>query len=258
VPGGDLALDVGEPTGHDELFLIETNLPPAPALAALAERVATNSDGSPIDWAAIPAARLAGVALALRRAWVGDRLVSEGICGDPGCGARFDVSFHLGAYLAAHRSRRPRNVTAADGDWYELAGSAVQFRVPSVADLLGALAGPDTVAVLAARTIRPAPSGSAAPAGPRLMARLDRALAAMAPSLVDQVGGCCPECGAPIALTFDPLAYTLTELRDRFAGIYRDTHTLAWAYHWSEESIHAMPRARRRAYAEMVAERVPR
>jgi hypothetical protein len=35
------AIDVREPTGQDELFLIETGLPPAAALAALAERVAT-------------------------------------------------------------------------------------------------------------------------------------------------------------------------------------------------------------------------
>ena len=64
---------------------------------------------------------------------------------------------------------------------------------------------------------------------------VDRALAAMAPSLEGLVGGHCPECGAEVALRFDPLTYTMLELRDTFAGIYRETHALASAYGWSEE-----------------------
>ena len=50
-------IDVREPVGEDELFLLETRLAPAPALAALAERVAT-VDGRRPDWDQVAAAQL--------------------------------------------------------------------------------------------------------------------------------------------------------------------------------------------------------
>jgi hypothetical protein len=76
----------------------------------------------------------------------------------------------------------------------------------------------------------------------------------MAPSLDGPVGGLCPACGAEVALRFDPVTYTLLELRHTFAGIYRETHALASAYGWSEEAILRLSRTRRRRYAAMVFE----
>jgi hypothetical protein len=244
----ELALEVCEPTGQDELYLLETALPPIAVMAGLADRVATMPGGAPLDWAAIPAAQLAAVALLLRRAWMGDRIVSVGICPQPGCGERFDICFSVKAYLAGHPSRIPRNVTPAGDDWYELSVSGVRFRVPSVQDLLDALSQPGAVDALAACCFSP-PDVTA-----REMRRLDRAISTMAPSLVDPVGGACPSCGGEVSLTFDPLAYCLAELRDRFAGLYRETHLLAAAYKWPEESIHRLPGNRRRQYAALVSE----
>jgi hypothetical protein len=210
--------------------------------------VATLPGGAPLDWAAIPAAQLGAVALLLRLAWMGDRIVSEGICPHPGCGERIDISFSVKAYMAGHPSLVPRNVTPADDGWYELSGSGVRFRVPSVQDLLAALSQPSAVNALAACCF--ASPGATA----RQMRRLDRAMSAMAPNLVDLVGGGCPSCGGEVSLTFDPLSYSLAELRDRFAGLYRETHLLAAAYKWSEERIHRLPRNRRRRYAALVGE----
>ena len=99
---------------------------------------------------------------------------------------------------------------------------------------------------LAARCLDPA----ALPA--RAARAVDRALSAMAPSLDGLVGGACPACGASLALRFDPVAYTLAELRDAFAGIYRETHALASAYGWPEEVILRLPRARRQRYCAMI------
>ena len=100
-------------------------------MVALAERVAT-VDGRPPDWKQVAAAQLGAVALAIRRAWIGDRIISEGRCPQPGCGERVDVSFSSTTYLTHHRRRRPRNVSAGDDGWYQLAGSGVRFRIPSV------------------------------------------------------------------------------------------------------------------------------
>jgi hypothetical protein len=248
VTDGELALEVREPIGQDELYLLETALPPVAAIAGLAGRVATLPGGAPLDWTVIPAAQLAAVALLLRRAWTGDRIVSEGTCPRAGCGERFDISFSVSAYLAGHRPLMPRNVTAAGGGWYELSGSGIRFRVPSVQDLLAALSQPGTVDALAACCYAP----QDVPA--RQMRRLDRAMSAMAPCLVDLVGGGCPGCGGEVSLTFDPLAYSLAEFRDGFAGLYRETHLLAAAYKWPEERIHRLPRSRRRRYAALVSE----
>jgi hypothetical protein len=241
------SIAVREPVGEDELFLLETPLAPAAALVALAERVATIAGRRP-DWDQVPAAQLGAVTLSIRRAWIGDCVVSEGRCPEPGCADRVDVSFSSLTYLAHHRARRPRNVSTSDDGWYRLAGSPVRFRIPSVADLLAGDDSADPAATLASRCLAP-------PELPARTARaVDRALAALAPSLEGLVGGQCPACGAQVALRFDPLTYTMLELRDAFAGIYRETHALASAYGWPEETILRQPRSRRQRYAAMVFE----
>lgn len=241
------AIEVREPTGLDELFLLETRLPPAAAVAALADRVAT-IDRHPPDWQEVAATQLGAIALAIRRVWLGDRVLSEGRCPDPGCGERVDVSFSALTYLAHHRPGRPRNVRAEDDGWFRIANSAVRFRIPTVADLLAAETGAEPATTLAARCLDPA----------RLPARtarsIDRALATLAPSLDGLIGGQCPACGADVAMRFDPLTYTVLELKDSFAEIFRETHALASAYGWLEENILAQPRSRRRRYAELIHE----
>jgi hypothetical protein len=241
------AIDVREPVGDDELFLLETRLAPAPAMVALAGRVATVA-GRPLDWDQVAAAQLGAVALGIRRAWIGDRILSEARCPEAGCAERVDVSFSSGTYLAHHRPRRPRNVRASDDGWYRFAGSPVRFRIPSVADLLAAADSAEPAAALASRCLEP--GELPAPAAQKV----DRALAALAPSLESLVGGQCPACGAEVALRFDPLTYSLLELRDAFAGIYRETHALASAYGWPEETILRQPRSRRQRYAAMIFE----
>ena len=245
MPPTDLTIEVREPVGDDELFLQETSLPPAPAMAALAQRVVTVAGNAP-DWNQVAAVQLGAVALGIRRAWIGDRILSDARCPQPKCGERVDVSFSVTTYLAHHRPRKPRNVTTDDDGWYRLSGKSVRFRIPTVADLLATVESAEPTAELAARCMEPKgmPAGAAR--------AVDRALSALAPSLEDLVGGSCPECDASMMLRFDPLTYTFAELRNAFADIYRETHALASAYGWSEEVILRQPRSRRRRYAAMV------
>jgi hypothetical protein len=249
VPVGGLIFEVREPIGEDELFLLETSLPPVEAIVDLAGRVTIHPGGASPDWGTLPAVDLGRVALAIRQSWVGDLVVSEGVCPKHGCGERFDVSFGIATYLSHHRPRRPRSVsTMGEDGWYRLVGTAVRFRVPTVEDLLAAAADEQPALALASRCVDP-------PGVPSAVARrVDRALAALAPSLDGFVGGGCPSCGAELILRFDPLAYPLAELRDAFAGIYRETHALASSYGWPEETILRLPRSRRVRYAAMILE----
>ena len=249
LPVSGVALTVREPTGEDELYVVETALAPLPALLELARRVGSTVAGGPLDWASLPATDLDAAALAMRRSWVGEVIRTDVMCPGPGCQERIDVSFGIGDYIEHHRPQRPRGVTEApDNGWFTLAGATARFRIPTVADLLAATSGDRPAETLSGRCVD-APEISRA-----LARRLDRALSALAPSLDDNLGGSCPACGHDVTMRFDPLAYTLAELRNTFSAIHLETHALASAYGWPEEAILALPRSRRRRYASIIAD----
>ena len=249
LPVSGAVLAVREPTGADEVFVVETALAPVPALLELARRVASSSAGGPLDWASLPATDLDAAALVIRRSWIGDMIRTDITCLAQGCWERIDVSFGIAAYLEHHRPRRPRGVTRASGDgWFTLARAPVRFRIPTVADLLAAAADARPEQALSARCLD-APEISRA-----LARRLDHAFADLAPSLDDLLGGPCPACGHAVTMRFDPLGYTLTELRNLFSGVYLEIHALAAAYGWPEDAILALPRSRRRRYASVISQ----
>lgn len=248
LPVSGMALAVREPTGEDELYVVETAAAPFPAVLGLARRVASAATGGPLDWSSLPAADLDAVALLIRQSWIGDAIRTDTRCTGPDCQERIDVNFGIGDYIEHHRPRRPRGITdAPDAGWFSLAGAAVRFRIPTIADLLAAVPGDRPAETLSGRCVD-------APEISRVLARrLDRALSALAPSLDDLLGGSCPACGHEVTMRFDPLAYTLAELRNAFSGIYLEMHALAAAYGWPEETIVALPRERRRRYASIIA-----
>jgi hypothetical protein len=249
LPVSGVALAVREPTSHDELFIVETALEAPWALLELARRVVDAVPTGPIDWARLPAVDLDAVALAIRRAWLGDEISSDATCPDPDCRQRIEVAFHLDDYLGHHRPRRPRRVRDATEDgWFALDESTVRFRVPTVADTLAARTSGEPEAVLTQACVDP-------PALSRAVARrLDAALSAIAPRLDDLVGGRCPACGQTVSMRFDPLTYTLRELQTLFSDIHRQIHLLAATYGWAEEAILALPRHRRLRYASLIAD----
>lgn len=249
LPVSGVVLSVREPAGEDELFLVETALAPLPAFLELARRVGRTTAGDPLDWTSLSATDIEAAALVIRRSWLGDAIRTDTTCPDPGCRERIDVSFGIESYIEHHRPRRPRGVTKAPGEgWFELAGATVRFSIPTVADLLEAASASSPADKLSARCV------DGAEISPALARRLDRALAALAPAFDDLLGGRCPECGHEVTMRFDPLAYTLAELRAAFSGIYLETHALATAYGWPEQQILALPRSRRRRYVSIIAE----
>jgi hypothetical protein len=249
LPVSGIQLAVREPTGEDELYVVETGLAPLTALLELVGRVATAAKGDPVNWAAVPAADLEAAALIIRQRWIGDAIRADIRCPGPECRERIDVSFGIDAYLGHHRPRRPRSVAEPPASgWYTLTGAAIRFRIPTIADRLAAADASHPADTLCERCVE-APEISRA-----LARRLDRALSALAPSLNDLIGGSCPACGQGVTMRFDPLGYTLAELRNAFSGIHLETHALASEYGWPEEAILALPRSRRRSYASIIAD----
>jgi len=233
-----------EPTGEDELLVLESAGPAAATILALAARVATDPAGRAIDWSALPAVDLGAAALLIRRTWLGNTIRTEALCPATGCDEPIDVAFNIPAYLDHHRPRRFRGATECEPGWFGLRGTDVQFRIPTVADLLEALEGLGP-ATIVERCVRP-PDPSAVVAR-----RIDRALEALAPRLDGELSGRCPSCGRTVDLRFEPLSYVLEELRDASTDLFAQVHELALAYHWSEDAILALGRRRRGSYAAM-------
>lgn len=160
------------------------------------------------------------------------------------CRQRIDLSFAANDFLRARRPRRPRHVVPAkEPGWFTLTGQEGAFRLPTIGDQIAVAAASDPVEALAARCLR----------GAHISARMERAMAALAPTLSDEVSGTCPYCNARVAFHFDVPSFVLSELKVQAGLVCEDVHLLAGHYHWSEEHILALPPARRRRYVDLVS-----
>jgi hypothetical protein len=252
LPVSGAAVALRQPTGAQDVLLAEHRLDDPALVLALARQLG-QADPSP-DWAALPVTDIDTLILRLRQAVTGNRVLAEVTCTTASCGQRVDLSFGIDAWLAHHRPRRARGrdwraEPAADAPgWYGLRSGAhddeARFRLPTLADQIAVHGQPDAVATLAARCIRPAGLPG------RARARVETAMAMLAPSLAGPLRGRCPHCAAPIAARFEARAYCLQELRDRARFVYDDIDALAERYHWSERAILTLPHARRTAYVE--------
>jgi hypothetical protein len=245
LPASGTRVLLREPTGEDELLLLQgAGSAPATTLA-LATRLATDPSGEEIDWPALPAVDLGAIALVIRASWLGNTVRTEALCPAAECDEPIDVAFGIAAYLDHHRPRRFRGAVEAEPGWFKLSGTDVRFRIPTIADLLAALEGAGPATMLE-RCVLPADPA------PPIGRRIDRALDALAPRLDGELEGTCPACGQTVDMRFDPASYVLEELRDAAAGLFAQVHELAFAYHWSEQAILGLGRRRRHGYVTMI------
>jgi len=247
LPVSGLALVVREATGADELVVLEPAGSAIATVVTLADRLTTDAAGQTPAWAELPAADVGAIALTIRQAWLGERISTDARCRDPDCQERMDVEFAIPAYIAHHRpGRYPGLRPAQEAGWFELAGAAASFRLPTIGDLQAAAVSADPESCLRERCMRPAAVSAA------VARRVSRAMTALAPSLTGTVAARCPACGGSELLQFDPVTYSLTELRDAASGLYEEVHLLASAFGWTEDAILALPRRRRARYAELI------
>ncbi|MFC8259266.1 hypothetical protein ACFUNF_16910 [Streptomyces sp. NPDC057291] len=193
---------------------------------------------------------------ALRRALFGERMQVRVECAECGEAMEFD----LDASLFGTRTRTPGGPLRVEED-----GWAIEFRLPTVADLAAAGAVPDpdeARRLLMARcTLSAVRDGEAVP-HERLAALLpehvQRQLAETAaeadPASDVTLNVACPECGEATPAELDITSYLWNELDTWARDLMLDVHLLATAYGWSEPEILALSPLRRRYYLELCAD----
>ena len=249
LPVSQIVVEIRPPSGEDDLLLLEAPRRNARLAAALASRLAVplNETVAPINWLSLCFTDLDAFLIGLRQRVTGDRAETTTRCPKAGCNARVDVDFYFSDYLAHHAPRVSRQIEPdTEAGWFRLRDAPAAFRLVTVSDEIAIEYLPLPGPALALRCLRPAAMPSA------LRQRVERAMEAMAPCLESDIAGLCPECGASIALRFDPQEFILRELQQQAATLYEDAHLLAKHYHWSEAQILALPRSRRTRYAEML------
>lgn len=203
--------------------------------------------------------------LRLREASFGSRV--EGRLGCPWCGARVDLDFSTAdvpvkespATTLVHRLE----LSAADVD--DGVAGVLEFRLPNGGDqeALASLVSKDPGEALTALLERcVAGAGVPAEEAARAVGRLtdagrrsvQRAMDERAPAVELEMELRCPECGRDFTAPFDLQEFVFGELRTSRDLLYRQVHYLAFHYHWSEREILEMPREKRLAYIEVLAE----
>ena len=249
LPVSQLEVEFQPLVGADDLLLAEAIELDMDLAVRLARRLTWRADGEVPNIDGLPVTDLDTLYLALRRMYFGDTLRAEATCPARDCQKRVDISFRIGDFLAYHQPRMPAGLQTTDEPgWFRIGDCQAQFRLPSAADLLAVRGRHNPEQLLAERCVQPGGQR------PSVLRRLQNAMSAMAPNLCDELEATCPECQAAIRLQFDPQKYVLSELRADASSIHDDVHTLAFAYHWHEADILALPRRRRTRYVEMALE----
>lgn len=247
LPISEILVEVRPFTGAEDLLLLESAGAEVEISIELARRLVRHAEDGTLDPPALPVPDLDALLLYVRRTLLGDEIVSHSKCRASDCGSETDISFRIGQYLAYHRPRVPEYVHPVKEEvgWFALRGSEATFRLVTAEDLLATKHSRHPERDLAHRTIR------AGNLSARDIRRVQRAMESMAPPLAQEVEGRCPACGTTARFFFNPQGYIQRELRYEAAFLYEDVHLLAQHYHWPEEKILSLPRARRVQYAEL-------
>jgi hypothetical protein len=144
---------------------------------------------------------------------------------------------------------RPRAVAGVAPDperpgWFRLDGAG--FRLPTAGDQAAVARMAQSTRHLAERCL------DATARAPYRRARVERAMAAMAPEVSRPIAGECPACATSVRAPLHVARVVVGELRRAAATVHDEVDLIARAYHWPEATILALPQDRRRAYAERI------
>jgi hypothetical protein len=249
VSGYDVRLRL--PSGAEDLLLLESQTTETEIAMDLLERLAQWPPDKAVACETLPVTDVEALLLELRRITCGETIRTDINCPAVGCGVRIDVDFEIREYLAHHCPRKPRDVEPdVEQGWFRLGGEQARFRLPTAADQIAASRSARPERELVRRCVDPADLRG------RALARVETAMASLAPALSEEIQGTCPSCRATVWMQFDVQGFVLSELRNQASFLFEDVDRLATRYHWSEKSILGLPSRRRMQYAEMAKQAI--
>lgn len=211
--------------------------------------------------------------LKLREITFGNRIEGTLFCPWPDCGARVDVDFTTGDIpvrgcedVAATYELELSPEAAPEGGG-GTAPRTVTFRLPNGADqeALGPLLAENPARALSGLLERClVAAGEDGEGVPDVVARLspgarreiERGMEALAPAIELGMDLGCPDCGREFTAPFDLQDFFFGELETSRDLLYRQVHYLAYHYHWSEREILELPREKRLAYIDILADEI--
>jgi len=264
-------------TGHDEEFLVQRRGAPSAVLltSVLSRTVRRIGNVCPVTEEVARELLVADrqyLLLKLRQLNFGERVHADVFCPWPGCSSRISLAFNL--------SEVPVQEAKSRGVWFTLtlspegcpstesAQREVTFRLPNGADqeLVCAQASNEADALnrLLERTLRGVGPHSATgrelveALSPLSRGEVEAEMERLAPKVDLSMETACSECGRGFVVAFDLQRCFFGALRIDAELLYRQVHSLAYHYHWSEASILELTRDKRHLYSELVSDELGR
>ena len=247
-------------TGHQEVLLSSGQSADASGVSALLSACLARIGGfepvQPAHAAALTRGDRHHALLRLRGWLLGERVSLVVRCANPTCAELADVDFEIDDLLPEDDEPSPETWTIATPQ------GVATFREPTGADDDAVeRAGGDRAwraALLWSRLVLDLDGNG--PPSPDLWLQLDPTTRQTIALALHEGSRCpetsiatpCPSCGALMEFTLDPAHLLATELRVGADRLLAEVHSLAFHYHWSEEDILALPRARRWKYLDLL------
>jgi hypothetical protein len=270
VAGWSRALRLRPCTGADEAWLVDeaSGLLPAERATGLLGRCLRpeqdRDDGGVALARRLTVGDREALLLHLRRITIGDRLELVASCAP--CGGRMNIDARVTDLVLPPYGH--------DGWDHEAALSAcqVRFRLPNGADQEAAAravegdaaeataaepevsAGVQAMLERCVREVRARGGGVLARLPSQAIPALSAAMAERDPQAEVVLGGHCPHCASPFAHAIDAGQILHEELAGDGEALFREVHTLASRYHWSEAEILSLTFRQRRRYLALIAE----
>src|SRR5579862_9042146 len=113
LPISGIEVVLREPAGTEDIFLLEAPAYDTAFALELVAHLASPANGLAVEWSDLCVTDLDALLLLLRQKLLGNLIRTDIVCPVADCGARIDVAFHIGEYLAHHRPGIARGVEAA-------------------------------------------------------------------------------------------------------------------------------------------------
>lgn len=166
----------------------------------------------------------------------GGRVDARALCNQ--CGESFGFAFALAPILAEQADKAAATGLVIDEEgWWTLRNGA-RLRPPTLGDLSRHSDPQTLLAAVSEGKIPPAEAEALLDVG--------------APLLAIDLETRCPSCSARQDIEFEIGSYFIEAIAAERPLLIRETHLIASRYAWSRESIMALPRGDRRAYAQLI------